>query len=144
LLPKRLASPASSQRHNKSLNTGLAIRSRSLFNTGCSQPVKQTLCAKKGFKLMSKKSENAVVGLLIVIGGGIWLFQNHPWWAVILVIVVGIGVFSTLKSSTCDLCSTLLKRNVYTWKIDGKKKRICPNCNRELERRKSKEAISRL
>jgi hypothetical protein len=30
--------------HNKSLNTGLAIRSRSLFNTGCSQPVKQTLC----------------------------------------------------------------------------------------------------
>ena len=33
----------SSQRHNKSLNTGLAIRSRSLFNTGCSQPVKQTL-----------------------------------------------------------------------------------------------------
>jgi len=29
--------------HNKSLNTGLAIRSRSLFNTGCSQPVKQTL-----------------------------------------------------------------------------------------------------
>jgi hypothetical protein len=43
LLPKRLASPAPSQRHNKSLNTGLAIRSRSLFNTGCSQPVKQTL-----------------------------------------------------------------------------------------------------
>jgi len=30
--------------HNKSLNTGLAIRSRSLPNTGCSQPVKQTLC----------------------------------------------------------------------------------------------------
>ena len=28
--------------HNKSLNTGLAIRSRSLFNSGCSQPVKQT------------------------------------------------------------------------------------------------------
>jgi len=43
LLPKRLASPASSQRHNKSLNTGLAMRSRSLFNTGYSQPVKQTL-----------------------------------------------------------------------------------------------------
>jgi hypothetical protein len=43
LLPKLLASPAPSQRHNKSLNTGLAIRSRSLFNTGCSQPVKQTL-----------------------------------------------------------------------------------------------------
>jgi hypothetical protein len=43
LLPRRLASPASSQRHNKSLNTGLAIRSRSLFNTGYSQPVKQTL-----------------------------------------------------------------------------------------------------
>jgi len=34
LLPKRLASPVSSQRHNKSLNTGLAISSRSLFNTG--------------------------------------------------------------------------------------------------------------
>jgi hypothetical protein len=34
----------SSQRHNKSLNTGLAISGRSLFNTGCSQPVKQMLC----------------------------------------------------------------------------------------------------
>jgi hypothetical protein len=44
LLPKRLALLVLSQRHNKSLNTGLAIRSRSLFNTGCSQPVKQTLC----------------------------------------------------------------------------------------------------
>jgi hypothetical protein len=43
LLPKRLALPASSQRHNKSLNTGLAISGRSLFNAGCSQPVKQTL-----------------------------------------------------------------------------------------------------
>jgi hypothetical protein len=32
-----------SKRHNKSLNTGLAISGRSLFNTGCSQPVKQTL-----------------------------------------------------------------------------------------------------
>ena len=42
LLPKRLALLVSSQRHNKSLNTGLAIRSRSLFNSGCSQPVKQT------------------------------------------------------------------------------------------------------
>jgi hypothetical protein len=43
LLPKRLTLLALSQRHNKSLNTGLAISSRSLFNTGCSQPVKQTL-----------------------------------------------------------------------------------------------------
>jgi hypothetical protein len=48
LLLKRLASLASSQRHNKSLNTGLAIRSRSLFNTGYSQPVKQTLCGFPG------------------------------------------------------------------------------------------------
>jgi hypothetical protein len=43
LLPKRLVLLVSSQRHNKSLNTGLAISSRSLFNTGCGQPVKQTL-----------------------------------------------------------------------------------------------------
>ena len=37
--------------HNKSLNTGLAIRSRSLFNTGCSQPVKQTLCGVQAIAL---------------------------------------------------------------------------------------------
>jgi hypothetical protein len=48
LLPKRLALLVSSQRHNKSLNTGLAISSRSLFNTGYSQPVKQTLCGVPG------------------------------------------------------------------------------------------------
>jgi hypothetical protein len=35
--------------HNKSLNTGLAIRSRSLFNTGCSQPVKQTLYLRRTY-----------------------------------------------------------------------------------------------
>jgi hypothetical protein len=34
--------------HNKSLNTGLAISSRSLFNIGYSQPVKQTLCGFPG------------------------------------------------------------------------------------------------
>jgi hypothetical protein len=65
LLPKRLASLSSPQRHNKSLNTGLAIRSRSLFSTGCSQPVKQTLAANRNamlnnmniiaiYKIMSK------------------------------------------------------------------------------------------
>ena len=52
LLPKRLASPVSLQRHNKSLNTGLAIRSRSLFNTGYSQPVKQTLCGFQAIKVV--------------------------------------------------------------------------------------------
>jgi len=39
----------SSQRHNKSLNTGLAISSRSLFNPGCSQPVKQTLYLRRTY-----------------------------------------------------------------------------------------------
>ena len=39
----------SSQRHNKSLNTGLAIRSRSLFNSGCSQPVKRTLYLRHAY-----------------------------------------------------------------------------------------------
>jgi len=42
----------SSQRHNKSLNTGLAIRSHSLFNTGCSQPVKQTLCGIQAIQVV--------------------------------------------------------------------------------------------
>ena len=63
LLPKRLALLVSSQRHNKSLNTGLAIRSRSLFNIGYSQPVKQTLC---GFP-----SNRVVVARAVLIAGNI-------------------------------------------------------------------------
>jgi len=93
LLPKRLASPASSQRHNKSLNTGLAIRSRSLFNTGYSQPVKQTLCGfpssggNRGTRAVSIsdniescRSSSAVVLVR-------WIIQTKAlssasWWAI--------------------------------------------------------------
>jgi len=93
---------------------------------------------------MGKKAENTFIGFAILAGGCFWLFQNYPEIALLLIFILVIWFISNSRSSLCDLCDMELKRTVYTWNIHGKKKRICPNCNRQLERKKSKDAISKL
>ena len=60
-------------------------------------------------------------------------------WVIVLVIVIVLGsVFG--KPRRCTVCGTPIKRTYYTWTIDGKKHKLCPNCNRNLERKVSREA----
>ena len=47
------------------------------------------------------------------------------------------------KITHCQLCKITLKKNSYDWTINGEKKRVCPNCNRNLERQLSKEAVEK-
>ncbi|MEH3414004.1 hypothetical protein [Phytobacter diazotrophicus] len=56
------------------------------------------------------------------------------WIIGIIVLAIIAGM---LKPSRCDICGTSFKRKYYTWKIDGKKQHLCPNCNSKMNRRKS-------
>ena len=92
----------------------------------------------------SKKAESALVFLLIVIGVPVWLFQNHPVLGVTLLVALGAGVPLYSLSRSCEVCGVALKRVAYRWQTDGKAKRVCPNCNRALERRQSARAVHNL
>jgi len=90
----------------------------------------------------SKRSDAALVGLLLIIGLPIWLFQNHPAVATIVVIIILAVLVLSAHSRTCEICGVQLKRVLYRWEIDGKRKVVCPNCNRTLERRQSDRALA--
>ena len=88
-----------------------------------------------------KKAESALVVLVVLIGLPIWLFENHPVLAVVFIIgFIAMLVLYSL-SRTCQVCGVALKRVTYRWQIDGETKRVCPNCNRTLERRQSSHAL---
>lgn len=81
-------------------------------------------------------------GLLGLMGTGAVLVKEQPALAVLLVIAVIALVFMATKTKACATCGVTLKRASYRWEIDGRKKRVCPNCNRALERRQSQRAFS--
>jgi hypothetical protein len=66
---------------------------------------------------------------------------NPIFGGVVLLVLIAIACASP---TSCQICGNELRRNKYRWKIDGKKLVICPNCNRQLESKKSREAIKRL
>ena len=63
----------------------------------------------------------------------------HPW--TILLAIGGIFVWACFTTRTCGLCGNVIKRTSYKWKIDGKKKKVCPHCNQRLEREQSRRAF---
>lgn len=42
---------------------------------------------------------------------------------------------------SCYVCEIDLKKKSYTWELDGKNRKVCPNCNRKLENKKSSKAM---
>ena len=57
----------------------------------------------------------------------------------VVVLIVLAALFS--KPSSCTVCDTSIKRTYYKWRLDGKKHFLCPNCNRSMERKQSREAM---
>jgi hypothetical protein len=90
----------------------------------------------------SKKADQALIMLLVVVGLPIWLFQNYPLVAFALLALAVAGLIAYVRSRNCELCGVQLKRAVYEWQIDGERKRLCPNCNRGLEKRQSARALT--
>jgi len=90
------------------------------------------------------KAQGILISVVIGIAGAIWLFQNYPVLTGAIVVIFIVGAILSSKSDHCDICDSELKRKVYTCEIEGETKEICPNCNRELEKKRSKEAIENL
>lgn len=99
-----------------------------------------------GAKIMARRkiSDTALVVLVAMIGGPIWLFQNYPVLAVVLGAIFISGFIQYSRCRVCEVCGVVLKRVVYLWEINGQSKRVCPICNRTLERRQSNRALRNL
>lgn len=61
------------------------------------------------------------------------------WIIGIIVLIFIISVFA--GPGKCDVCGLPIKKKHYTWKIDGKKQKLCPKCNSQMERKVSKDAF---
>src|SRR5437764_5410174 len=95
----------------------------------------------RGNMARSRKSGGALIGLLLLLGLPIWMFQHYPIISIVLVVAFVGGLILYAKSRSCEICGISLKRVTYRWEIGGAKKRVCPNCNRTLERRQSHRAL---
>ncbi len=60
---------------------------------------------------------------------------------IILFVVFVIIVALSCEQGNCDICGLSIKRKYYTWEIGGKKQKLCPKCNAQMERRVSNNAF---
>jgi ribosome-binding protein aMBF1 (putative translation factor) len=66
------------------------------------------------------------------------------WVIGIIVVVVILSIIGALAGpGSCDVCGQGIKKKYYTWQIDGKKQKLCPKCNTQMERKISKEAFKK-
>lgn len=47
-----------------------------------------------------------------------------------------------LTPVSCDICGVSFKKKYYTWIIEGRKQRLCPNCNSKMSRRVSNQRFT--
>jgi hypothetical protein len=81
---------------------------------------------------------------IIIVAIIIHLWSINPAYGIV-VLIVGLFLFlSAFRPKTCQICGSQIKRVYYKWEISGWKKRVCPKCNQELSRRKSKHAVDNL
>ena len=83
---------------------------------------------------------------LIFIGILIYLYANHTTTAIVLTIIfvslIGLMI-ATAKPGRCGICGNDLKKKSYQWELEVKKVTVCPNCNRELEKKRSRDAVKK-
>jgi ribosome-binding protein aMBF1 (putative translation factor) len=63
------------------------------------------------------------------------------WMIALLLFAALIAVAAFSAPGKCDVCGRTFKRTVYRWTIGGAKKKMCPTCNRQMERRVSRSAF---
>ncbi len=71
----------------------------------------------------------------------IYFFMQNTGSGVIAAIVALVILIITRPASSCHICGLDFKRESYSWKLEGKNRLVCPNCNRKLEKRQSDAAF---
>jgi hypothetical protein len=94
---------------------------------------------------MSRKLRDSIFGwvILLCIAGVIGAWQVNTAFGIAA--LVGLLLVAGLlgSPSRCKICSNVLKRGAYVWKIENKRVRVCPKCNNSLERKVSKAGMDR-
>jgi hypothetical protein len=57
--------------------------------------------------------------------------------AIVLVLIITL----LCRQKRCDVYGLDIKKKFYTWNIDGKKQKLYPKCNNQMERKVSREAF---
>jgi hypothetical protein len=83
-----------------------------------------------------------------LIEGWLVLAQSGGGYGAEVCVCIGVGLVLLLgvaaaANNRCAICETPIKKTSYAWKIDGKRQKLCPNCNRQMESRQSKAAFRR-
>ncbi len=95
---------------------------------------------------MGRSKGSSAVGCftLILIGVVAYVWSVNSTYGISALVLGLVLVFAACWPKGCQVCGNQIKRDSYTWKIDGKSKRVCPKCNQLLERRQSKKAVDKL
>lgn len=91
---------------------------------------------------MYRKNQKGAVPigiLLLIIIFGIAL--DYPIMTFLILSGIAVLYYLAVQPEYCDCCRTQLKRKSYSWILQGESKKVCPNCNRSLERKISRAAI---
>ena len=84
----------------------------------------------------------AILGILGICS---WFGIKYGWlYFTFWLIILGggyIAVYSAINPVRCALCDVPLRKKSYTWDIKGERKRVCPECNKTLQRKRSNAAI---
>ncbi|MGI8653890.1 MAG: hypothetical protein ACR2LC_01580 [Pyrinomonadaceae bacterium] len=96
----------------------------------------------------SKASSIGCLFFLLCFAASVILFrQSNPLFhslATILFIIflIGVLIFGIIGMipKKCEVCGNQIKRQSYGWTIGNEQKRVCPHCNRTLERKQSQKA----
>ncbi|TGB71782.1 hypothetical protein FFT88_23840 [Escherichia sp. E4930] len=56
--------------------------------------------------------------------------------------IVFVILGAMLTPVSCDICGTSFKKKYYTWVIEGKKQRLCPDRNNKMSRRGSNQRFT--
>jgi ribosome-binding protein aMBF1 (putative translation factor) len=46
-------------------------------------------------------------------------------------------------NNKCNVCGQYIKKKYYTCEIDGRTQKLCPNCNKLMEKKISKKAFDK-
>ncbi len=65
-------------------------------------------------------------------------------WSVLAFLILMTLYGLTLPGTKCEVCGNPLRNSRATWKIEGKKHRVCRHCNERLERKQSRKGIDDL